>query len=259
MLGIFYFAILLFVFCEKLPEPAFTAVIIASIVLFFLHIILLTSAVVKNASSNKIGAKRIWGVLTFAIGIPGALFYAIFTHKARKVKSTKSNINIAVLSFASLFLCAILFCTVSFIDSNENIAFFSDYDVTYVNDNGDKVIYDKIGNEYTAVQKNEILYYDKNGNSYVAYSDSEYDGESSFDADGYMCIESNEKYSFSDEVQCYIDQNGYINILNTDELNYSDIGVYYDDDKNIYYEVYLCYWTPDGELTFSDTNEILKD
>jgi uncharacterized membrane protein len=71
------------------------------------HIILITIAIIRDATAKKLGASWIWGVLTFAFGMPIALIYALFTHKIEKHNDTASRRKNLLCALLSVLLCII--------------------------------------------------------------------------------------------------------------------------------------------------------
>jgi hypothetical protein len=219
------------------------------------HVILITVAVARDTAVKKLSAKWVWGILTFIGGLPIALFYAMFTHHAGKYndeKGKRKNIICAILSvlLCVVFVAGMVLCfKYSTYYENTN---FPNYIVCFENSKGEKVIYDKMGNEYTAQEKYDIKYYDREGNSYSP--DWHYGLFSSVpdihdfinDKTGEIYTPDNIDYGYN----YYIDKDGYLVVIPDDEIGYSTLGVYYTDNGDIYYSYDDCYWLPDGNLEF---------
>ncbi|MGN0521070.1 MAG: hypothetical protein ACI4IQ_00385 [Eubacterium sp.] len=218
-----------------------------------MHIILLTVAVYRDSAAKKSGAKWIWSILTLLEGIPTALIYILFTHKTGNGNDTKSKRNNIILSvICAVLLVAFNFGAMMLFDYLSNYTpdhFGNDY-ITYKNSSGEEVIYDKMGNDYTIDEIENMTYYDRSGNSYNPIINYELFGEIS--VDGYICRQSGEQYL--NDYEFYIDRDGYLCLFDCDknELEYSSLGVMYDNEKNIYFFTGDCYWNADGELVFDD-------
>lgn len=216
------------------------------------HVILLTYTVYSDAKEKKLASKGIWALLTIIFDIPCVVVYVLFTFRAEKSinkKIRKRNIFLNVLS--------LLLIIVFFYGSQITDKYYDDYThkhfdnsvATYKNEKNQDVIYDKMGNSYTFLQSRNMTYYDRNGNKYtpIIHDDIR-------NINGFKCSQNNKEY-LSDDYEFLIDRDGYIVILPYDSINYSDLGVCYDNSGNIYYDIIDCYWTPDGKLKFySDYN-----
>lgn len=221
-----------------------------------LHLILLTCAVYSDAKEKKLSSKRMWTILAFLLDIPAAVIYAIFTFKSAKNTNKKTNIKNIVLCVLSVLLLLIFTFGIQRADAHFSKYYVEHFDnsfVTFKNENNEDVIYDKMGIAYTLSEAENMTYYDRDGNSYRGiFYDDEIHSYSS-----YKCVEDGKEYPYND-YDFLIDKDGYIVILSNDsDIYYCNMGVYYDDEKNIYYYIEDCYWTPDGELVFNEYYEDL--
>lgn len=151
-------------------------------------------------------------------------------------------------------VCCNVFCSTYVFEYMNNIG-LSDNFVTYENENNEKVIYDKMGKEYSAAEFNDILYYDAFGNSYIAAADS--------GCIGYKCLETGKFYpsSIMDAIDIekdyfvlksfLINENGYVSIMDGGNITSETAGVYSDNNNKHYYEPYLCSWDSKGNLVLS--------
>ena len=221
------------------------------------HLILLTTAVNRDANRKKLGARVVWTVLSFLFGVPVGLLYALFTFKAGKYENMEDNKKNVIRTVLSVLLLIIWTAgSVMLIKYSDDYprTHFINQKITYENEAGEDVIYDKMGNSYNFTESQDFRYYDREGNIYQAISHIDYDRFTYDDIDikGYKCIENQKEYRYDQGYDFCIDSDGYFIILPDDnEFEYSDLGVYYDKNKNIYYCPGYCYWTPDGNLKYT--------
>lgn len=227
---------------------------------FLLYRIALCVFIAKDAKDKNIGAKSTWAILSIIFGIILLPIYFIITHKSNHSipdKKQKSKYIFIILSVSFLVINIIsfsIFYNTNFADYLNHIG-LSDNPVTYENENGEKVIYDKMGKEYSADEFNDIFYYDAFGNSYITTADS--------GCIGYKCIETDKFYPSSiidamDIEKDYfvlksflINENGFVSIMDSADITYETVGVYSDKDNKHYYEPYLCSWDSKGNLVLS--------
>lgn len=240
------------------PDIWYCALLALDAVTGAAHIVLLTISVYRDTGVKKLGARVIWSILTFIGGIPIAIIYALFTHNAGKYNDKpekRKNIIRAVLSVILLVIFCFCANLISYNAQTYMQTHFTKYYVTYKNASGEEVIYDKMGNAYTFEEHTNLKYYDRKGNSYQAIIDYEYDdvfSSNEYDTEGYKCLETNREYYF-DDYDFLIDDSGYLIIAPYG--SYKSFGlVYYDDIGNIYYDINLCQWSPEGEIVFNGEN-----
>lgn len=229
---------------------------------FLIYRIAFCVFIAKDAKDKNIGAKSTWVILSVIFGIILLPIYFIITHKSNHStpdKKQKSKYILIILSVSFLIINIVsfsIFYNTNFTDYLNNIG-LSDNLVTYENDYGEKVIYDKLGKEYTAENYNNILYYDAFGNSYITAADS--------GCIGYKCLETEKFYPSSsidaiDIEKDYfvlksflINENGYVSIMDSENITYETNGIYSDSNNKYYYEPYLCNWDSNGNLVLSDS------
>ncbi|MDE6469521.1 MAG: hypothetical protein K2L19_00680 [Eubacterium sp.] len=125
----------------------------------------------------------------------------------------------------------------------------TDYDetsvVVYENNKGKKVRLDKMGNEYTYHQRNDLLYFDRNGVAYKCLDDT---------WSTLQNTESNQIYSEND-YDFYIDDCGYLCIF-TDQYELDLYENEYDhicyDDEHLYFSLSSVNWDRDGNVIFPE-------
>ena len=254
---IFVFFIMLAVNMEGEYSVSSIVLILSFILIlaYIAHIILLTIAVGRSAGKRCLSSDWIWALLTFIFGLPVAILFAIFiigieSNGSKKEKGSPALI--ALISFTLLAASMIGTIVTGMFTEYYTSSHFSEEYIYYESEDGQQVIYDKMGNAYTRAKSKNFKYYDRDGNTYTVIWD--YD---TFDRDPYLHglkrIEDGKEYEYYYyEYDLAIDPDGYIVIFPYEELEYSSIGCLYDKDGNIYYYPESCYWTPDGELIFSD-------
>ena len=237
-------------------EASYITLILSFIIIFafIAHIYLLALAVKRSAQKKGLSSDWIWAILTFVFGIPTAIIFAFFAGGIDDSENKKVKNNSAVLTLISFTLLAATIigtiCTGMFTEYYTSTHFSIVY-VYYKTEDGTQVIYDKMGNAYTREEAEYFKYYDRNGKTYVPIWD--YDiFENEPHVDGYTCTEDSkdcEPYEYT----CVIDRDGYFLIFpEENDLEYSSLGLLYDKNGNIYYYPELCYWTPEGKLTFNE-------
>lgn len=229
--------------------PAASAKLILIYILFVaVTNALLCLAVIIRAKENDVSNKGFWIFITAVFGLVGYIvFTAIHIRWKIKIKTTLLQL-VCVLIWAGVYIGGAFAYSLNAIPYISRLAYsdeyaFTKHDVTYENADGDKVIYDKYATEYKNRNLSAFSYYDKNGN--ICYLDDEYS-------------ETDENGSLTELKSLYIDEDGWANILPDNSIssvyseddNYDEI--HFDDNGKLYYPPEVCYWTPDGELTFSD-------
>lgn len=227
---------------------------------FLIYRILLCVFIARDCKDKNINAKSTWILLTILFGILILPIYFIITHRSNNNspnKNGKSKYIFILLSAVFLVMNIVsfnIFYNANFADYLNHIG-LSDNPVTYENENNEKVIYDKMGKEYSADEFNDIFYYDAFGNSYITAADS--------GCIGYKCIETGKFYPSSimdamDIEKDYfvlksflINENGFVSIMDSADITYETVGVYSDKDNKHYYEPYLCSWDSKGNLVLS--------
>lgn len=258
---ILYAFLCFFLIDTSFDFPIFFAVLLAiSIVSGIAHIILFTAAVCSDAKRKGLGARIVWTVLTFILGFPAGMFYALFTFKAGKYEDSKRNNKNIKLSAAAVVLMLIFAIgSTGFVHSKTNYDYthFSKYEITYKNSDGEDVVYDKMGNAYTREEYENFKYYGRDGKTYTIIID--YDIFSNVpEIYGVRSTESDKDYTEFDMYDFFIDRDGYLVMVPDNEFEYSSLGVRYDDEQNIYYDISSVYWTPDGEMLFVGNEDLSK-
>lgn len=220
---------------------------------FLIHRITLCAFLSKDGRDKNIGAGTIWTVLGFLLGIMVLPVYFIVTRnsKADNPNSKKGKYILIILSviFLIINLVSFWYCF------NTELTDVFNNAVVYENENGEKVLYDKMGNEYQSNQANDILFYDSTGNSYIVATE-----HSVF---GYKCLENGNFYPSSpydaleldmDYFVFLINESGYVSLKDPLDVTFWNDGIYYDDEGNLYYETYICSWDADGNPVFADNS-----
>ncbi|MDE5671230.1 MAG: hypothetical protein K2I14_07195, partial [Eubacterium sp.] len=220
---------------------------------FIAHIYLLALTVKRSAQKKGLASDWTWAILTFVFGIPAAIIFAFFAGGIDDNENKKVKNNSAVLTSISFTLLAAsiigTICTGMFSEYYTSSHFPTEHPY-YVTEDGQKVIYDKMGNAYTREQAETFKYYDRNGKTYVPiWHYGLFASEP--DVHEYNCIEDGKVYD-EFEYNLVIDSDGYFVIFPDDVLEFSmgDLYDYYDKNGNIYFYPERCNWTPDGELDF---------
>lgn len=99
--------------------------------------------------------------------------------------------------------------------------------------------YDAKGNTYSSSL--DVLFYDKDGNSYKLETAEDYMPD-------YVNQSTGERLN---GFQCYVTEQGYLYYDEDNKLSLKDgsMSIYYDDSKNIYYDISTVSWDKDGNLT----------
>lgn len=156
-------------------------------------------------------------------------------------------------------------------------AFESDR-IAVVNEEGDKVYYDKMGNSYE--DPYDVVIYDKKGNTYKYYADEEayeywyvrddgekFDSYSCYvDEDGFFYYDKDyelfypeEEYDYEDETYSY-DEDIALDEIMTELENYKYYESYcVDSDGNIYYWAEEASWNADGELITAENDPTIAE
>lgn len=226
--------------------------------------LLLTFGVAAECENRETGSKKLWVILTAVIGMISAITFICFAARKDKAKIKKSNnrkAKLILLLFIFTLIGAVLFtafCAVPTFINQENEAAnsFGSSDVTYKDENGNDIIYDKMGNTYTFDEfLNDYKWYDRKANSYRAIID-EQDCRI-----GMQCIETGKEYTedMDSEYSIYIDDDGYLCIFNqySDEISIympEDIGegVYFDNYHHLYYKPDDVFYDENGNVVFRD-------
>lgn len=229
----------------------FLVIYVASIVIILAGTILLTISVYLDAKQKKLNSKGLWTALSFIFGLPVLIIYAIFTRKSRTNGYNETSIKCFGLAMILIFVLG----SASTLANNFNeIKVRKDNTaITFYDDSGQKVIYDKKGISYPIRDKQDMRYYSKDGKTYI-YVQS---GDDLFD--GYKCIETDEAFTFNNKKYIYISTDGWAVEFEQDQLHGTDIGAYCDDSQNIYYNTNRCYWDADGNLVFPEKYSELEN
>lgn len=220
--------------------------------------VLLTVGVAKECDYRQTNSKKLWVALTAIVGFISAVTFVCFVPKKNKSKNSKAIIAVilffVLIAGAVLYIC---FCIVPAETNAENEALNSfNYDaVTYEDENGNEIIYDKMGNSYTFEEYIDgYKWYDRDGNSYNAILD-EWDC-----LIGFKCIETGEEFfdGIDGDKSCYIDDEGYLCIFDflDDDIciympdDFSD-AVYFDNNGHLYYGINDAYYDEQGKLVLA--------
>lgn len=221
----------------------FLIIYFASTIIILAGTILLTISVYLDAKQKKLNSKGLWTALSFIFGLPVLIIYAIFTRKSRTNGYNETSIKCFGWAMILIF---ILGAASTFANNfNEIKVRKDDTAITFYDDNGQKVIYDKMGISYPLRNESDKLYYSKDGKTYIYVQFK--DG---LTGSGYKCIETDEEFTFNSKKYIYIDKNGWAVEFEQDKLHGTGIGAYCDDDKNVYYHTSRCYWNSNGDLIF---------
>lgn len=235
---------------------AFAGIILAGLA----HIITLTKAVGDDAKRKKLGARIIWTILTFLFGFPAGAFYALFTFKAGKYeerKDNRKNIILVIISIVLMFAFAIGATSFMRIRTNYEYTHFPKFMTTYKNSDGEDVLYDRMGVAYTREEYEDFKYYDRDGKIYTPVFD--YDIFSNVpEIYGVKDAQNNKEYTEFDMYDFFIDRDGYLVIAPDNEFEYSSLGVAYNSEQNICYDISFVDWTPDGEMIFAGGDDLTK-
>lgn len=219
--------------------------------------LLFAFAVYYDASSRNIVSKKMWGILTFFCSWIAAIIYLFFsnTNGERNKSEKRKSVLLFILSLI-VIVCNVCYCEFVLFPANEKAAnSFSGGTslVYYTDENGNEVIYDKMGNTYTYEQwiEDGIRYYDRQGKVYKCTTDS------------IVCIDTNESTEtlFGDK-EFFIDEQGYVVEFESDEQcetwniycdPNNDMGLdslYYSKDGRLLYNLSDCQWDENGNLVF---------
>ncbi|MDE5995585.1 MAG: hypothetical protein K2G56_01570, partial [Eubacterium sp.] len=171
-LGLVLFLVMLFTDMGSGYEAGSITLFLSLIIViaFIAHIYFLALAVSRNAKRKGLASDWIWALLTFVFGIPAAIIYALFTGGIDDNENKKVKDNSAVLTTISFTLLAAsiigTICTGMFSEYYTSTHFSAD-DTYYVTEDGQQVIYDRMGTAYTCKQAEFFKYYDRNGKTYI--------------------------------------------------------------------------------------------
>lgn len=196
----------------------------------------------------------LWEILPVIFGLPGLLVYMLITRK-NKTEYYSKKLICSLLSVSVLITVSFgIFIGAYLNPSLERVYDGFGNEVTYADEDGERVRYDKKGNSYTYEEymNGDFLYFDKNGKSYKLVGT--YYG---YDDSYFLCTETNEKYSLyycDDEAYIgAIDKNGNFVLIQNDETENIQVTEYRssviaDKDGNLYFDIVECYWSPDGKF-----------
>lgn len=211
----------------------------------------------SNSIKQKIDTK--WKICIALLGIIGVIIFFIFSYKDGNKYTKKSTITKCL----SVIILDLTFAVVCFGIYNREELNWESYSnearcekYIFKNSDGERVIYDKMGNEYCVddLQYNydgiddDFYYYTENGDAYTF----KYDIEIIEDEPRYVCSSTND-IIYSEDV--YIDENGYlVKITNElDEIYDKELSAAYfkDENGNYYFSPYNCSWDSNGNLLFA--------
>lgn len=242
----------------------YVSIAVTAVLLIALRV-LLTVGVKKECDCRETDSKALWTVLTAVIGFISAVTFACFVPKKEKRSKGSALILVSIIALIISTALFISFVTVPAyinMDNDSEPKFYSD-DVTYKDENGDKIVYDKMGNTYTAEEYyNSFKWYDEKGNSYI--QDNEEADDYGFGNHYFQCVETGEKYydsgnDWDSDYSIYVNDKGYLCIFEylTDELSIYDIGgdsmycVYFDNKGSLYYYPDDVYFDENGNVVFN--------
>lgn len=226
--------------------------LIACCVLFVLYRIFISLTMYMDAKERQVSCKLVWSATTLLFGVFIPIIYIAVNHKNKKKQSLKYKKTFLIVSMILLVLSC---CGKILFDLSQTGEFGymlnpdTKYDessvVVYDNDKGRKVRLDKMGNEYTYHQRNDLLYFDRNNVGYKCLDDT---------WSTLLNTESNQVYSEND-YDFYIDDCGYLCIFN----NQYELDVYeneYDhicyDDEHLYFSLPFVCWDREGNIVFPE-------
>lgn len=98
--------------------------------------------------------------------------------------------------------------------------------------------YDAKGNSYSSTL--DVLFYDKDGNAYKLETAEDYMPD-------YVNQSTGERLN---GLQCYVTEQGYLYYDKDNKLSLKNgsMSIYYDDSKNVYYDISTVSWDKDGTL-----------
>lgn len=98
--------------------------------------------------------------------------------------------------------------------------------------------YDAKGNSYSSTL--DVLFYDKDGNAYKLEMAEDYMPD-------YVNQSTGKRLN---GLQCYVTEQGYLYYDEDNKLSLKDgsMSIYYDDSKNVYYDISTVSWDKDGTL-----------
>ncbi len=246
----------------KMAPFSFTIIM----VIIIIYRIIFAQFVYKSAKSKSVNNEKLWGIISFFLGLVGIVIFLFYNNKKYDVYSKKLLLSKWMISFgACIVLCLFLIPLHNYeveeweYNSNETKC----SKVVFKNENGDNVFYDKVGNEYLVSNSKfdydgidyNFKYYSENGDIYFY----DYDLTDSNDEPKYLCNETGD-IIFSDNA--YINSDGYLTEQNYDTLTEHEIcddpykAVYLCGD-DLYYNPYDCSWDSDGNLVFK--NDLLNE
>lgn len=249
-----YFVIFLLFAITDGKSSIVIALYSALLVIFVFARLILPFAIYYDAKDKRLDSSVMWTILSLIFGVPVAIIYAITTKKA---DDTKENIKyrkrFTVLTVISYVILIVSFtCLVGFGDKSPD-DFDKDSYCTYENADGELIIYDKMGNDYTFKEldsgEKDFLYFDKNGTPFMKDPDWDYD-----------CFISLEEIDENEETEEYctsdfyvlIDENGYLCHFEKSELksDKSRHKCYLDKNGNTYYDTEIVGWDSEGNIVF---------
>lgn len=234
---------------------------VAGLILFAVGLrVFNTLWVYKECDYRETDSKKLWTIFTACIGFIGAVTFACFVPKSKNKSNKKMSVASVVIFSAIIIGCVLYTCFFVIPAYNdyeiEEQSSFNYDDVTYKDENGNEIIYDKMGISYTFDEYIEgYRWYDRDGSSYVAILD-----ESECQI-GFKCVESGEEFTDGvlGEYSCYIDKEGYLCIFDFYDNNLciympDDIGdaVYFDNNSHLYYHPDDVSYDKGGNIVFSD-------
>lgn len=229
------------------------------VLLFLLAVslrILLTVGVNKECEVRQTNSKALWTILTAIIGFISAVTFACFVPKKEKMrKENKIILALYSIILVGTILFVSLFAVPTMLNQENNPGSDFNWDtVTYKNDYGVEVAYDKMGVEYTAEEYyGNFKWYDEKGNSYVyLYNEEEL-------LSSIMCVETDEIYS-GDDYTFLVNEQGYLCIFDDtvyDIMSIHDVNenmaetVWFDKNRNLYYYTSDIFYDKSGNIVFS--------
>lgn len=226
--------------------------LIACCVFFVLYRIFISITMYTDAKERQTSYQLVWSAATLLFGVFIPIIYIVVNHKNKRKQFLKCKI---IFLIVSLIFLALSGCGKIFFDLSQTGEFgyildpVTEYDetsvVVYDNDKGKKVRLDKMGNEYTYYQRNDLLYFDRNNVGYKCTDDT---------WSTLLNTESNQVYSEND-YDFYIDDGGYLCIfedqyeLDVYENEYAHICY---DEEHLYFSLDCVCWDKEGNIVFPE-------
>lgn len=224
--------------------------LIAYILVFFIYRLFLALSVYIDGKENNIKFKGLWSFTSFVFGVISVIIYTVCSRNKRIKAASVCKKCFIIIAVAALLLSSAVYIVFGLSKTGEfgyilnpELDFDETCVVTFENNKGKKVIFDKMGNEYTFFKRNDLLYFDRNGDSYKCLDDTR---------STVLNTENNQIYS-EDDYNFYIDDEGYLCLIDDlyelYEYKNDCCNVYYDEE-HLYYPISVVCWDKDGNVVF---------